>query len=191
MFRGYGIESEEKYDEMKESYKKVLKSIEENNSLIDELKTDDKVKQYIDAYQKKEKLEAIQSSLKKNLLIQKILHCNHYYVLNEVDTYFDGHRTDSDYIYTCIHCGLTNRYTDNNYMRDDYPYSLYNGIIREHGMWVKGNAHGKFDYKDLDDLEEIYQKYKGEYPEATDKDCERHIAMIMKMRKKERNKKDD
>ena len=180
--------SDEKYEEMKNTYQSILKKQEENNSLVDELKENELVKRYIDAYQEKEKLESKESYLKKELLIQKILHCSHYYVLNEENSYFDGHRMDTDRVYTCIHCGLTNRYSDNMYRREVYPYSMYNDIIRNHGMWVRGNSHGKYDYEDLDALEEIYQKYKGEYPQASDKDCERHIAMVMKMKKKEGNK---
>ena len=179
---------DEKYDEMKNTYQTILKMQEENNDLVEKLKENEDVKKYIDAFGKKESLESKERYLKKELLAQKILHCNHYYVLNEAESYFDGHRTDTDYIYTCIHCGLTNRYSDNVYRRDIYPYSLYNEIIHKYGMYVRGNAHGEYDYKDLDTLEEIYQKYKGEYKEANDKDCERHIAMVMKMRKKEGSK---
>ncbi len=191
MFRGYEILNDDEYQKLQNTYQSILIKKEENNSIIEELKKDNKVKKYIDACERNNALKIENESIKKDLLTQKILHCNHFYVLNEIDSSFDGHRTDKEYIYTCIHCGLTNKYYNNDYGHDVYPYSIYNGVIRNHNMWAFGIEHGKYDYKDLDVLEEIYQKYKGEYPEASDEDCERHIKMVMKMRKKKGNKKDD
>ena len=46
--------SDEKYEEMKNTYQSILKKQEENNSLVDELKENELVKRYIDAYQEKE-----------------------------------------------------------------------------------------------------------------------------------------
>ncbi|MBQ9013978.1 MAG: hypothetical protein IJ094_10600 [Bacilli bacterium] len=180
----YDKKSEEEFQDMKNEYDETFDKIPELEELVKKLEKDEVVKKYIEASTEKNRLQNVQKHLKKQLLIQKILHCNHYFVINETKREFDGHRTDSYNIYTCIHCGYTNKQFSNYYANDEiYPYNIYYNIMKN-TRWMSGIFHGRYDYKDVNELEEIYQKYKGEYPEATDEDCERHIAMVMKMRKK-------
>ena len=45
--------------------------------------------------------------------------------------------------------------------------------------WPK---HGYYSYDEIPELKQIYDKFVDEYPQATDKDIENHIALVKKMK---------
>ena len=184
------VVSDEKYEEMEKKNKDILLQIEQKNSILDKLKENEMVRKYADVFNEKTKLEEEQEDFKRDLAFQRMMHCNHYYVRNYVDSFYDGHRTETNTIVTCIHCGLTNKFVESGIMDDVFPYDQMSEIVRGDGMRYNG-YHGDYSESQVDEVKKIYDNYKDEYPKATDKDCERHIKMVMKMRKKKGNKKDD
>ena len=161
--------------EMEKELLRVLKEKEIRQNKVEELKQNELVIKYIDNSSKCNALSLKESYLKNELETQKMLCCNHYFVINDIDTYFDGHKLNSDYIVTCIHCGLTNKYIDDTYKRD----CLMNQIIRKGGM-SNSKYHGRYDIKELDEIKSMYDKFKDDYPNMDDDEIEKHIALIKK-----------
>ena len=165
--------------------KEELKVLDENlNTLqhkIDELKDDEKVKEYITLDNEFEKTCNALGKLIEEIKYQDMYHCEHYFVLNEERREWDGHRTEIIPIVTCIHCGLTNKYYE-FYMNRNFPqYNIVNEVYHNTNCRYE-QIHGFYKYSEINDVKKIYDKFKEEYPDATDEDIENHIKLVKKMR---------
>ncbi len=156
--------------------------IKELDSIIKVLKSEDIVKKYIDAdtkhAQSKNKIESLQEQIK----YQNMLHCDHYFVVNDVVSDFDGHRTDRTEIITCIHCGLTNRYMNQYFWHDtSKSVQMMNQIFIDYNcyFWPR---HGNYSYEEITELKRIYDQFMNEYPKATDEDIEKQMALVKRMK---------
>ncbi len=158
---------------------KIIGGFKDN---VEELKKNDLVKSSIDAdHEYKKNLSEIKF-LKKEIPYHTMLNCDHYFVINEVKSEFDGHRTDTTYIVTCVKCGLTNKHINGNYnpyFDFNEPYLKMNEIYKSSGCRV---VHGYCDYDELDFYKEEYDKFKKSYPNASDDDVEKHIALVKEMK---------
>lgn len=166
--------------------KNELVELEENigkfKNKVEELKKNDFVMSYIDADHEYQKSLSRIKFLKSEIPYQKMLNCDHYFVINEVKSEFDGHRTDRMCIVTCIRCGLTNKYIK-WYQNPCAPRdaTMMNEVFMNCDCyyWPK---HGYYSYDEIPELKQIYDKFVDEYPQAIDKDIENHIALVKKMK---------
>lgn len=156
--------------------------IKELDSIIKVLKSEDIVKKYIDAdtkhAQSKNKIESLQEQIK----YQNMLHCDHYFVVNDIVSDFDGHRTDRTEIITCIHCGLTNKFMNQYFWKDvSKSVQMMNQIFLDNNCYY-WPRYGNCSYEEITELKRIYDQFMDEYPKATDEDIENQIALVKKMR---------
>lgn len=172
-------------EELNKKREELIKHQELTESLkpvIEELKQDDKVKRYIDADMEYRKSKNIMDRLMNELKYQEMFYCEHYFVVNEHRSEFDGHRTDRTTIKTCIHCGLTNRYID-FYMDPVFPeYNDMNEVFINSGAYSY-KTRGFYDYDAISEVKQLYDKFKSEYPNAADEDVEKHIAIVKRISK--------
>lgn len=171
----------EELNKKKKELQKIQENIEELTLVIDSLKQEDVVKRYVDANEKyiesKNKIEDLQEQIK----YQNMLHCNHYFVINDVERDYDGHPTGL-YTVTCIHCGLTNKFMDQyNSTLATKEQEIMNEIFINNNCY-HWNKHGKYSYQELSEIKKIYDKFTDEYPNAKDNDVEKYIALVKKMR---------
>ena len=167
----------ENLNEMKLKLESILKENDEKEKLVSQLKCEKIVESYLNESTKLGQLRSCERNLKEQIKRKEMMECNHYFVTIKKDSYFDGHRTQTDYIYKCIHCGLTNKYLDDVFLND----CLMNEVIKEVGMH-NFKSHGYCDEDKIKELKNIYDKFKSEYPTATDNDIETHISLVKKMR---------
>lgn len=167
----------EKLNQMKEKLEEYKKEASVLNSEIEKAKEESIVLKYIENVNRYNKLSFDIKHLSQEINYYEMHNCNHYFVTISKDSYFDGHRTQVDYIYKCIHCGLTNKYLDDAFLSD----CLMNRVINE-GILDGFKSHGYHDEEEIKELKSIYDKFKSEYPSATDEDIEKHIALVKKMK---------
>lgn len=170
----------EEYERMKEQLVSYQTEYNELSPIIEELKKDPNVIKYIET---KAKLKSVSSEIKKlssKITEQEMMYCNHYFVIQRDNGGYDGHRYERDYEVTCIHCGLTNKYMKfygnefNEYQRKmNHIYVYYNHNTQTYG-WASE--------KELPLLKEIVDKFIDEYPNASNKDIERHVELVKKMK---------
>lgn len=63
------------------------------------------------------------------------------------------------------------------FLKSENPYQKM--LNCDHYYWPK---HGYYSYDEIPELKQIYDKFVDEYPQATDKDIENHIALVKKMK---------
>lgn len=174
--------SVEELNKMRNELVELEENIGKFKDEVEELKKNDFVMSYIHVNHEYQKRLRRIKFLKSEIPYQKMLNCDHYFVINEVESGFDGHRTDTTYIVTCVKCGLTNKYMNSYY--DPYylfnePYLKMNEIYKSSGCRT---VHGYCDYDELDFYKEEYDRFKEIYPNASDDDVEKHIALVKKMK---------
>lgn len=167
----------EELNNKKEQLKTLDERLKKISPIIEDLKNEEKVKKYIELDKEFNSLCYKLGELIKEIKYEEMYLCDHYFVTVAKDRYFDGHRTNTDYIYQCIHCGLTNKYLENSYSYDH----IMNKVIRNGGV-RSYKSHGYCDVKNIKEIKSIYDKFKSEYPEATDDDIEKHISLVKKMK---------
>lgn len=140
------------------------------------------VAKYISLFDEYKSTLNIIKRLEEEIPYQEMLNCDHYFVITDVEHDFDGHRTDTYNIVTCVKCGLTNRYMNDccgSYFSFDDSYSKMNEIYKLSGCSV---IHGYCDYDELDFYKEEYDKFKECYPNASDDDVENYMALVKKIK---------
>lgn len=166
---------------LKEKLLHLEESIEKLQKNLEELKKNDFVMSYIYTKHEYESNLKQAEDLREKILYQELLICDHYFVINDVKSDFDGHRTDRTNIMTCIKCGITNSFF--NYYDEDLSSKekimkeIFNG--NNCYWWPK---HGYYSYDEIPMLKDIYEKFVKEYPDATDLDVEKHIEFVKKMK---------
>lgn len=178
-YKNKGLEN---FEKEKREYEEILKEIDKTNEEMRRLSENEVVKQYIEAFQKNSTLKSNEEKLKKDLIVQTMYNCDHYFVITKIESIFDGHRTDTYKIIKCIHCGLTNAYLDNPYA--SFPKDVMNQIFMSSisSMSSVGEVcHGRYSDNDIPSLKQSYDAIKKQYPNATDYDIEKQIKLIKKM----------
>lgn len=173
----------EELTKKKEELKVLDESLKTLKPIIDELKEDKKVKEYITFNGVFEKTCNTLGNLIKEIKYQKMYYCDHYFVVNEQRSDFDGHRYEKTTIKTCIHCGLTNRYI-HLYMDSNFPeYNDMNEVFINSGAH-NYETHGFYNYSDMEDVKKEYKKFKNDNPTATDKQIEKHLRLVKELKEK-------
>lgn len=175
--------SVEKLEQMKEELVKLEGHIKVLKNNLEELKKNDFVMSYIYADHEYQTYLNKINILKKEIPYQEMLNCDHYFVINEINHGFDGHRSCTDKVVTCVKCGLTNKYINFHFE----PYFSWNEeYIRMNEAYKQSSKtnvnHGYCDYDEIDFYKSEYKKFKEEYPNASDKDIEEHISLVKKMK---------
>ena len=165
----------EKLNEMKKKLEESKNEVTVLKSEIEKMKQESIVLKYIENVDRYNKLNFSIKNLNEEINYYEMHNCNHYFVIISNGSYFDGHRTQTDY--KCIHCGLTDKYLDDNFLSN----CLMNRVIREGGM-NNFKSHGYCDEDEIKEVKKIYDKFKSEYQDASDDDIEKHIALIRNMK---------
>ena len=169
--------STQKLNEMKTKLEQYKKEVDILTSEIEKAKEESIVLKYIENVNRYNHLSFGIKNLIEEINYYEMHLCNHYFLTIGKESYFDGHRTQTDYIYKCIHCGLTNKYLDNLFDSDCFM----NRVIKE-GIPGGFKSHGYYGEEETKEVKSIYDKFKSEYPSATDEDIENHIALVKKMK---------
>lgn len=174
--------TKEELSMMKAELEKLQRSIEKQEKTLEELKQNDYVISFIYANHEYQNSLTRINTLKEEIPHQEMLNCEHFFVQNKYNSYFDGNRSVKWNFVTCIKCGLTNKYLFNCYgepnITDDEEQIMMNEIFNE----SEGTIYGCCDYDELDFYKDEYEKFKNEYPTATNDDTYEHIKLIKKMK---------
>lgn len=171
----------EELNKKKEELRLLNEKLKTLATIINELKEDEKVKKYIEVDKEFNSVSYALRNLTEEIKYQEMVQCRHYFVITGYNDEFDGHKMDRTIIKTCIHCGLTNRYMD---FYNDHNFPNYNKINE---VFINAEAynyevHDFYDYDEIDNVKKEYDKFKAEYPDATDDIIEEHIKLVKKMK---------
>lgn len=166
----------EKTRKINTELERVLNAIFEKEKEIDDLSQNKMVKKYLKSLSEKDALETI----KKELQVQQMENCNHYFVIHAIDDGWDGHRCNYSNIATCIHCGLTNRFGECSLMWEEFPYNKMKQLIYNGAMCDENKYHGYYERSDINELKKLYKSYEDANPDMTDAQIEEAIAKVKK-----------
>lgn len=171
----------EELNKKKEKLKLINEKLNTLQPIIKELKDDENVKKYIELSEEFQEACDILVKLIDDVKYQSMYHCNHYFVINRQGSYFDGHRYEKTEVRTCIHCGLTDDYME-HYGDDNFSrYNIMNEVFINSSA-ASAPTHGFYDYLEIDSVKKEYDKFKSEYPDATDDVIDEHIKLVKKMK---------
>ena len=121
----------EKLNEMKIKLEESKKEVSILKEEIEKLKEKSIVLKYIENVDRYNKLNFSIKKLNEDINYLEMHSCNHYFVIISKGSYFDGHRTQTDYIYKCIHCSLTDKYLDDIFLNNClFSVQFWNRCLR-------------------------------------------------------------
>ena len=165
--------------EKQSSYNKLVKRQDEVNSLIESLKDNEAVKQYLLLKKERKEILPREKELKKEIDDLKISLCeqeygSHFFVSNKK---MKDNKYPNCTMVTCIHCGLRRNIED--YIIRTYD-SEYTAWVLEERLDIA--LRGVYKDSEIKSVKNIYDETKTNYPNASDDEISEHIKIVKKMK---------
>lgn len=163
-------------EELKKLKGELETTLEEENTNIEELIADEKVKEYISHAKIKNKILELKPILDLELKKKQMLGCYHIWVKTYVNSYYDEHRYEKEIDYTCVKCGL-----DTRMIKLHFEHPEKNTIEEIMSYVYSLNRRGRIvnTYCKEKDAITIYNKLINDNPNLTDEEIVEELTRIL------------